>query len=425
MIEPRPFLRALFDAAVDAANPANCMSRWLPSRPDGRVIIVGAGKAAASMAKELENHWGGPLEGQVIVPYGHGASCRWIKVIEASHPVPDEAGIAAATEILDRVSDLSMDDTVVCLISGGGSSLLCLPADGVSLEEKQAITSTLLKAGAAIHEINCVRKKLSAIKGGNLAAASAPASVITLIISDVPGNDVSAVASGPTLTDASPPSEALNILDRYGVSISDTARAAIESSDPVFVDEGDVRILATSDDALLAAAALATEYDVTPCSLGDLTGDARSLAIEHAELALQIATGEGPVNPPCVILSGGETTVDVRGDGRGGRNGEYALSLAVALDGHPFIYAIACDTDGIDGAGDNAGSYVTPNTLRRAEATGIDAKEFLQRNDSYEFFSRTHDLITTGPTRTNVNDIRAILITEQKDKTCKTSHTNT
>jgi len=411
MIEPRSFLRALFDAAVDAATPASCMSRWMPSRPDGRVIVIGAGKAAASMAKELEDHWGGPLKGQVIVPYGHGVSCRWIDVIEASHPVPDAAGTAAAARILESVSDLSAEDTVACLISGGGSSLLCLPADGVSLEEKQDITTQLLRSGAAIHEINCVRKKLSAIKGGSLAAAAAPATVITLIISDVPGNDISTVASGPTLTDASSPSEALKILARYGVAISNSVRATIESSDPVFVDEGDVRILATSDDALLAAAAFATEHDVTPYSLGDLTGDARLLAIEHAELALQIARGGGPVDPPCVILSGGETTVDVRGNGRGGRNGEYALSLAIEFNEHPSIHAIACDTDGIDGAGDNAGSFVTPDTLRRARATGVDAREFLERNDSYEFFARTLDLIVTGPTRTNVNDLRAILIT--------------
>jgi len=301
---------------------------------------------------------------------------------------------------------------VVCLISGGGSSLLCLPADGVSLEEKQRITGQLLNSGAAIHEINCVRKKLSAIKGGKLAAASAPAAVITLIISDVPGNDVSTVASGPTLADTSKPSEALDILDRYGVSISDGIRTTIEGAEPVFVDEGDVRILASSDDALLAAAALATTHDITPYSLGDLTGDARSLAIEHAELALQIAAGRGPVDPPCVILSGGETTVEVRGDGRGGRNGEYALSLAIALDKHPSIHAIACDTDGIDGTGDNAGSYVTPDTLARAAAAGVDAGEFLERNNSYELFARTLDLIVTGPTRTNVNDLRAILITQ-------------
>jgi hydroxypyruvate reductase len=408
------------------------MSRWLPSKPDGRIIVVGAGKAAASMAKELENHWGGPLEGRVLVPYGHSSSCRWIDVIEASHPVPDEAGRVATAQILDSVSDLSAADTVVCLISGGGSSLLCLPADGVSLEEKQRITGQLLRSGAAIHEINCVRKKLSAIKGGKLAAASAPAAIMTLVISDVPGNDISTVASGPTLADTSNPSEALDILDRYDVSISDSIRTAIEAADPVFVDEGDVRILATSDDALLAAAALATKYDVTPYSLGDLTGEARSLGTEHAALALQIAAGEGPIDPPCVILSGGETTVEVRGDGRGGRNGEYALSLAIALDKHPSIYAMACDTDGIDGAGDNAGSYVTPDTLTRAAAAGIDAREYLDRNDSYELFARTLDLIITGPTRTNVNDLRAILVTCQEDEKkleeteqCKTSLTNT
>ena len=410
MFEPIPFLRALFDAAVAAATPANCMSRWLPSRPDGRVIVVGAGKAAASMARELEKQWGGPLQGQVIVPYGHGVECRWIKVTEASHPVPDEASIDAAAEVLESVSDLSADDTVVCLISGGGSSLLCLPAEGVSLAEKREITSALLMSGAAIHEINCVRKKLSAIKGGKLAAASAPAAVVTLIISDVPGNDVSMVASGPTLADSSSPTEALNILDRYNISTSDNARKVIENGDPIIVNEGDIRILATSDDALLATAALAAEHDITPYSLGDLTGDARSLAIEHAELALQIVAGEGPVAPPCVILSGGETTVDVRGDGRGGRNGEYALSLAIALDEHPGIYAIACDTDGIDGAGDNAGSFVTPGTLGRAKAAGIDANRMLKRNNSYEFFARTLDLVVTGPTRTNVNDLRAIFI---------------
>ena len=414
MFEPRHFLRLLFDTAVAAAAPENCMRTWVPAKPAGRVIVAGAGKAAASMAKELENQWSGPLEGRVIVPYGHGTDCRWIEVIEASHPVPDEAGVAAAAEILESVSGLSADDTVVCLISGGGSSLLCLPAQGVSLGEKQNITSQLLNAGAAIHEINCVRKKLSAIKGGKLAAACAPATVITLIISDVPGNDVSMVASGPTITDESSPTEALEILDRYKVSASTSARAAIKNSTPVKIVEGDVRILATSDDAMLATAALAAERDITPYSLGDLTGDARWLGAEHAKLAIEIAAGTGPVETPCVILSGGETTVDVRGDGRGGRNGEYALSLALALDGHPRIHAIACDTDGIDGVGDNAGSFVSPDTLARASAAGIAAEELLDRNDSYEFFSTTLDLVVTGPTRTNVNDFRAIFIADEE-----------
>ncbi len=414
MFEPRQFLRSLFDTAVAAATPENCMRAWVPAKPAGRVIIIGAGKAAASMAKELEDQWSGPLEGSVIVPYGHGADCRWIEVIEASHPIPDAAGVAAAAEILQSVSNLSADDTVVCLISGGGSSLLCLPAENVSLDEKQDITSQLLNAGAAIHEINCVRKKLSAIKGGKLAAACAPATVLTLIISDVPGNDVSMVASGPTIADGSSPAEALEILDRYAVSASANARTAIGNSTPLKIAEGDIRILATSDDAMLATAALATKYEITPYTLGDLSGDARSLGIEHAELALQIAAGTGPVKTPCVILSGGETTVKVRGDGRGGRNGEYALSLAVALDGHPRIHAIACDTDGIDGGGDNAGSFVTPDTLARASAAGIDAEELLDRNDSYGFFTTTLDLVVTGPTRTNVNDFRAIFIADKE-----------
>ena len=315
MFEPRQFLRSLFDTAVAAATPENCMRAWVPAKPAGRVIIIGAGKAAASMAKELEDQWPGPLEGRVIVPYGHGADCRWIEVIEASHPVPDEAGVAAAADILESVSKLSADDTVVCLISGGGSSLLCLPADGVSLDEKQSITSQLLNAGAAIHEINCVRKKLSAIKGGKLAAACAPAAVITLIISDVPGNDVSMVASGPTIADGSSPAEALEILDRYAVATSASARTAIKNSTPVKVADGDIRILATGDDAMLATAALAAKHEITPYTLGDLEGDARSLGIEHAKLAIQIAAGTGPVETPCVILSGGETTVNVRGDG--------------------------------------------------------------------------------------------------------------
>ena len=414
MFKPRQFLRSLFDTAVAAAAPENCMRTWVPAKPGGRVIVIGAGKAAASMAKELEDQWLGPLEGCVIVPYGYGADCRWIKVIEASHPVPDEAGVAAAAEILESVSNLSADDTVVCLISGGGSSLLCLPAQGVSLVEKQSITSQLLKAGAAIHEINCVRKKLSAIKGGKLAAACAPATVIALIISDVPGNDVSMVASGPTITDGSSPAEALEILDRYAISASASARTAIGNSAPVKVVTGDIRILATSDDAMLATAALATTYEITPYTLGDLTGDARSLGAEHAELAMQIAAGTGPVEAPCVILSGGETTVNVHGNGRGGRNGEYALSLAIALDGHPRIHAIACDTDGIDGTGDNAGSYVSPDTLARASAAGLDANELLDRNDSYEFFSTTLDLVVTGPTRTNVNDFRAIFVADEE-----------
>ena len=410
MTHPRAFLRELFDTAVAAVTPENCMDKWLPAQPDGRVLVVGAGKAAAGMALQLEKRWTGPLRGTVIVPYGHGAACKSIEVIEAAHPIPDEACVAAARSVLDRVSGLTEADTVVCLLSGGGSSLLCLPASGVTLAEKQAVTSHLLASGAAIHEINCVRKKLSAIKGGKLAAACSPAAVITLLISDVPGNDASIVASGPTIADTATNADALFILNRFDIEVSDTIRAAIETSEVVKIVDADVRILATSDDAMLASAASAEDQNVTPYVLGDLNADATQLAEEHADLAIQIASGAGPVAAPCVILSGGETTVNVRGDGRGGRNGEYALSLAIALEGHPRISAIACDTDGIDGTGDNAGSLVTPNTLARAKASGVDAHEMKNHNDSYHFFAAIDDLVITGPTLTNVNDLRAIYI---------------
>lgn len=377
MTGQRAFLRHLFDSAIAATSPAACMPPWLGEKPAGRVIVVGAGKAAAAMAMIVEQQWPPPLEGLVIVPDGHGAECESIEVVEASHPVPDERGVAATRRILERVSGLSRGDTVVCLFSGGGSSLLCAPAPGVTLEEKRARTADLLKRGAAIHEINEARRRMSAVKGGKLAIACAPANLITLIISDVPGNDPSVVASGPTVTDA------------------------------ISARDADVRILATSDDALQAAALRAIELDVTPYLLGDLAGDARKLANEHARLALDVAAGSGPVEPPCVILSGGETTVRVTGDGRGGRNGEYALALAIALDGHERIAAIACDTDGIDGTGDNAGCLVLPDTLARF---GGDVSAVQANNDTYALFDALGDLVVTGPTRTNVNDFRAILV---------------
>ena len=377
MIDDRSLLRVLFDAAVAAASPAACMPLWLEDRPPGRVIVVGAGKAAASMAAIIEQQWASPLEGLVIVPDGHVAQCDQVEVVEASHPIPDKRGVAATRRILDMVSGLEADDTVVCLLSGGGSSLLCAPAPGVTLDEKRARTAELLRSAAPIHEINAVRRSMSAVKGGKLAAACAPASVITLIISDVPGNDPSVVASGPTVVDVA------------------SAR------------DSDVRILATSDDALQAAALRALELDITPHLLGDLAGDARELAAEHARLAMDIAAGRGPVTPPCVILSGGETTIRVTGNGRGGRNGEYGLALALALDGHEGISAIACDTDGIDGTGDNAGCRIAPDSLLRFRG---DARALQADNDSYAFFASLDDLVVTGPTRTNVNDFRAILV---------------
>ncbi|MDH3621917.1 MAG: DUF4147 domain-containing protein [Gammaproteobacteria bacterium] len=412
MTDARALLRSLFDAAVAAATPSNCMSDWLPRRPAGDVVIIGAGKAAASMAHELERHWSGPLQGAVIVPYGHGAACQYINVIEAAHPIPDDSSVAATAALLEQVSGLSEDNTVVCLLSGGGSSLLTLPLAGLSLRDKQQITSQLLRSGASIYEINAVRKKLSGIKGGKLAAACAPARVITLIISDVPGNDASIVASGPTVADTTTVDDALSILSRYGIDVSDATIEAMRIGDVSEASrtEADVRVLATSDDALQAAAAKAIELGITPYLLGDLNSDARALGEEHARLATEIATGAGPVELPCVVLSGGETTVRVTGRGRGGRNGEYALSLAIALDGHPDVSALACDTDGIDGGGDNAGSFVFPDTLERAATHSIDARQLQDNNDSYRFFEATGDLIVTGPTRTNVNDFRAVLI---------------
>jgi glycerate 2-kinase len=377
MIDDRQLLAVLFDAAVVAASPAACVPLWLEDKPRGRVIVIGAGKAAASMAAIVEQEWGPPLEGLVIVPDGHTADCDHIEVVEASHPVPDERGVAATRRILDLVSGLGVEDSVVCLLSGGGSALLCAPAPGITLEQKKAMTAELLKSGAPIPEINAKRRELSAVKGGKLAEACAPAQLITLIISDVPGNDPSVVASGPTLVDAA---------------------SALEA---------DVRILATSDDALQAAALRALELDLNPYLLGDLAGDARELAAEHARLALQIAAGKGPVEPPCVILSGGETTVRVTGNGRGGRNGEYGLALALALEGAPGISALACDTDGIDGTGDNAGCVISPDSLQRFSG---DVAALQENNDSYAFFEALGDLIITGPTRTNVNDFRAILI---------------
>ena len=415
MNSPREFLEELFHSAISATLPENCLPKWLPSKPKGRIIIIGAGKAAANMAKIIEKKWGGPLEGVVIVPYGYSESCKWVKIIEASHPMPDEAAVEATTKLINAVSSLNKSDTIICLISGGGSSLMCLPVDGVSLEEKQKITSNLLKSGAAIHEINCVRKKLSAIKGGKLANICNPASVITLIISDIPGNDISMVASGPTVSDESTGNEALEILDRYKIKISQKIRAIIKRSKPINVDKSDVRVLATSDDALIAASNFAVKHNIVPYSLGDLSRDARVLGIEHADLAIQIKLGNGPVLPPCVIISGGETTVEVRGNGRGGRNGEYALSLALELNGQNDIRALACDTDGIDGSGNNAGCFISPSTLVRAETLGINAEDMLNQNNSFNFFNTIDDLIITGPTKTNVNDFRAILISNQND----------
>ena len=417
MPDEKHLLEALFDQAVEAVQAEGLISGRLPPNPPGRTVVIGGGKAAAAMARAVDNDWSGELSGLVVTPYRHAVVCDRIEVVEAAHPVPDTAGCDAAQRILTMVEELTAEDLALCLLSGGGSALLPMPAEGITLEDKQSITNGLLKCGANIAEINCVRRHLSAIKGGRLAAACSPARIVTLAISDVPGNDVSSIASGPTTADATTSAMALDILQRYGLDVPDNVMKHLDSAaaetlkpgDPAF-DNATFDILATSDDAMQAAAGLAREFDIEPLVLGDLQGDASKLAQDHAALAKQIASGDGPVQPPCVLISGGETTVQVRGQGSGGRNSEYSLALALALGGHADIYAIACDTDGIDGTEDNAGCLVTPDSLQRASAKSLDAEKLLNKNDSYRFFSEIGDLVETGPTRTNVNDFRAILI---------------
>ena len=415
---PRALLRALFEAALAAADPARCVPPHLPAPPKGRTIVVGAGKAAAKMARAVEDHWRGHLEGLVVTRYGHGVPCRHIEVVEASHPVPDAAGQHAAARILQMVQGLSPDDLVLCLISGGGSALLALPASGLTLEDKRAVNRALLKSGANIAEMNCVRKHLSAIKGGRLAAAAAPARVVSLLISDVPGDDPAVIASGPTVADPTSFADALAVLQKYGITEPAAVIARFEAGRDETPKPGDPRlitslttIVARPQDSLEAAAAVARQAGWAPLILGDsIEGEARDVALVHAGIARQVARYGQPVRAPAVLLSGGETTVTVRGHGRGGRNAEFLLALAVALNGAAGINAIACDTDGIDGTEDNAGALLGPDSLARAATLGVDGRRLLAENNGYGFFSALDDLVVTGPTRTNVNDFRAILI---------------
>ena len=418
-INPRQFLLDLYGAAIARVSAAKCLPQHLPQPPkNGKTIVIGAGKAAAAMAQTVEQHWQGELTGLVVTRYGHGADCKKIEVVEASHPVPDEAGRQAAARMLQMAQGLTEDDLVLCLISGGGSALLALPAEGITLEQKQAINKALLKSGATIGDMNCVRKHLSAIKGGRLALACAPARVATLLISDVPGDDPNIVASGPTLPDPTSCAQALAILRKYGIDIPSNIEALLESDQVETPKPGDARfannsctVIATAQDALEAAAAQARAAGVTPYILSDgIEGEARDVALVHAGIARQIAARGQPFAKPCLLLSGGETTVTVKGNGRGGRNAEFLLALAAALDGHPGIHAIACDTDGIDGSEDNAGALYGPDSLVRAAEKGLRARTMLDDNDGYGFFSALGDLVVSGPTRTNVNDFRAILI---------------
>jgi hydroxypyruvate reductase len=422
-LAPGALLRRLFDAALEAAAPEGALAGRVPQPVKGRTVVIGAGKASAAMARAFELAWEGELSGLVVTRRGHAVACDRIEIVEASHPVPDAAGEAAARRILALAAGLGADDQLVCLISGGGSALLALPAPGLTLADKQAVTRDLLRSGATIGEINTVRKHLSAIKGGRLAAAAHPARVVTLAISDVPGDDAAVIASGPTVPDPSTFADARAVLAKYAIAepkavVAHLAAARHETpkpADPIFADTR-YELVASPQQALAAAADEAGANGVTAIVLSDrIEGESRDVALVHAALAQQIRAGQFRVGdkvimPPTVLLSGGETTVTVRGDGRGGRNSEFLLALTAALDGAPGVAAIACDTDGIDGTEDNAGAIVYPDTIKRAEAAGVSIKGALARNDGYGFFAGLGDLVVTGPTLTNVNDFRAVLV---------------
>ncbi len=411
--DPFQTLRSLFDAAVAAAAPGRVLPRYLPPQPVGRTAVIGFGKAAAAMAAAVEAHWPAPLEGFAVTRYGHGVPCRTVDVVEAGHPVPDTAAVAAADRALALAGSLGADDFLLCLASGGGSALLAKPAPGIGLDQKQDVTRSLLASGAAIAEINCVRKHLSAIKGGRLAAAAAPAPVVTLAISDVPGDDPATIASGPTVADPTDAADALAILAHHRIRPGGAVEAVLASpaaETPGTLANARFEIAACAADALAAAARAAEQAGIAATILGDdLEGEAAELGAAHAALAREAARATGA---PRILLSGGETAVTLPrpGCGRGGRNTEYLLALANGLGGAPGIWAIACDTDGIDGTEDNAGAVISPDSLARAADAGIDARAALAAHDSYGFFAALGDLVVTGPTRTNVNDFRAILI---------------
>ena len=417
-LDPKRLLRALFDAAVAAAQPALCLPPCLPLPPKGRTIVIGAGKASAAMARVLEDHWPGPLEGLVVTRYGYQVPCQRIEIVQAAHPVPDAAGQHATERILELVRGLSADDLVIALISGGGSSLLVAPTPGLTLADKQAVNTALLRSGATISEMNCVRRHLSAIKGGRLGAACHPARLVTLLISDVPGDAPVDIASGPTVADPSTCADALAIVARYSISLPPAVRALLESGAGESVKPGnpklagiETRVITAPQIALEAAAQRARAAGFTPYILSDsLEGEARDIGKAHAGLARQVVLHGQPFKPPCVLLSGGETTVTLRGTGRGGRNVEFLLALGLALDGLAGVHAIAGDTDGVDGIEEIAGACLSPDTLARAWAQGINPRASLDNNDGHGFFQALGDSVVTGPTLTNVNDFRAILI---------------
>ncbi len=414
----RDLLQQMFLAAVQAAQPSQCIPAHLPSPPKGRTFVIGAGKASAEMARVLEQCWPGPLSGLVVTRYGYSAPCQRIEIVEAAHPVPDQAGLNAAKRLMDFVSGLTADDLVISLISGGASALLPLPAGGLTLDDKQDINRQLLASGATISEMNCVRRHLSQIKGGRLAARCHPARVVNLLISDVPGDDPINIGSGPTVADPTSCADAIEIIDRYGIKLSSIARQQLESNTSESIKPGDPRlsrvetkIITAPKISLKAAAAVAREAGLSPVILGDsIEGEARDVGKVMAAVARYARDNHEPAQAPCVLLSGGETTVTVRGSGRGGRNVEFLLSLGIELAGIPNIFALAADTDGVDGQQEIAGAFIGPDTLKRAWALGMRPRDYLANNDAHTFFERLGDQMITGPTNTHVNDFRAIVI---------------
>ncbi len=414
--DPHPFLRGLFDRAVAVADPMRSLAAHLPPKPPGRVLVIGAGKASARMAEAVEAAWG-PCEGLVITRTGYGTPCQRIRIIEARHPVPDAAGAAATQEVLSLLRGLGPDDFVLALISGGASALLVAPVSGVSLAEKQALNAALLASGAPIDQMNTVRKHLSQVKGGQLAAAAHPARMLALMISDVPGDDPVFIGSGPTVGDTTTPADAQAVLSRWGVPVPPAIRAALGAGSGVIrpddprLSKVENHIFAAPAQSLDAAADMARAAGCTVRQLGDaLEGEARDVAAHQARLALSVQQGMHPGDAPVLLLSGGELTVTRRGAGIGGPNAEFCLALALALNGAPGIHALACDTDGVDGAAEVAGAVIGPETLAQATAAGLDAAVALSENDAHRFFARIAAQVITGPTLTNVNDFRAILV---------------
>ncbi len=416
--DPRAFLTSLFDAAVKAADPLTGIRALLPPKPKGRTIVIGAGKGSAQMAAALEQCWDGPLEGLVVTRYGFAAPCAQIEIIEAAHPVPDAAGLVASGRLLKMVEGLTEDDLVIALISGGGSALLPSPAGGLTLEDEIAVNRALLASGAPIAVMNVIRKHLSTIKGGRLAAAAYPARIVSLVVSDIPGDDPALVASGPTVPGAGTRAEALDLIRLYGIALPAAVMAHIEREeadaprpqDPRF-SRNEVHVIASAGVSLEAAADIARKAGIEPAILSDaIEGEAREAAHMHAAIAREVLHRNRPFRKPVVLLSGGETTVTLTGKGKGGRNSEFLLSLAIDIDGHSGIHAMAADTDGIDGSEDNAGAFADAGTVARLRAAGLVPAELLRSNDAWSAFNAIDDLFVPGPTGTNVNDFRAILI---------------